>query len=710
MPENTEKKNNLENAEPAPEDLKAGGAKSTDPKPQDSKAADTKPFDLQAANSKSADSKSEDAKGPGGKGGDSKDTDSKREKPKELNSKDADEKAAKGKTAAPKKALTGHPAGKLKLTDLLRPHWTALTLAFIAVLGETATDVLEPWPIKIVVDSLLQHKKLPGWIGHIVGGLFGQDQIAVLNFAVGAVAAIAIVGAVSSYIEKYLTTSVSQWVTHDLRRTLYGHIQRLSLAEYDEARTGDLISRVTSDILSVQDFVQSALLGLLVNILTLTGMIGVMFYINWKFTLIALSIAPALGVVVYSFTRRIKKSSRAVRKKESELTSVVQEVLTSIRVVKAFAREDYEQARFETQSLENVETALEARSLKAKLSPIVEVIVAAGTCLVLGYGARLVMGGKLSAGVLIVFLLYLGKMYKPMRELSKMTDTISKAMVGYERIQEVLEIESRVRDLPGARRAPKFKGKIEFDHVSFSYDGENQILKDISLTIEPGQVAALVGPSGTGKTTVISLIPRFYDPVSGTLKIDGQDIRKYTLKSVREQISFVLQDTLLFRATIWENIAYGKPDASRSEIMKAAELANAHEFIEKMPEGYDTMVGERGVLLSGGQRQRIAIARAVIRDTPILILDEPTSGLDAASEQSVIEALDRLMKGRTSLLIAHHLGTIRHADVIFVVKNSELVEKGTHEELLAAGGTYAELHKIQTAQGAEQVAEPAGND
>ncbi|HSY30496.1 MAG TPA: ABC transporter ATP-binding protein [Verrucomicrobiae bacterium] len=590
---------------------------------------------------------------------------------------------------------------KLRIVDLLRPHWTALTLALLAVLGETLTDVLEPWPVKIVVDNLLQHKRLPNWIGRPVMALFGDNQIAILNFAVAAVAAIAIVGALSSYAEKYLTTSVSQWVTHDLRRMLYGHIQRLSLAEYDETRTGDLISRVTSDINAVQDFVNTALLGMIVNVLTLVGMIGVMFYINWRFTLIALSVSPILFAFVYVFTRRIKKFSRAVRKKESDLTSVVQEVFTSIRVVKAFAREDYEQERFEEKSLENVETALKARSLKAKLAPMVEVIVAIGTCLVLGYGARLVLRGSLSAGVLIVFLLYLGKMYKPMRDLSKMTDTVSKATVGYERIQEVLEIESKVRDLPKAKKAPKFKGKIEFEHVSFSYDAGNLVLRDINFSIQPGQIAALVGPSGTGKTTVISLIPRFYDPTSGKVKIDDHDVREYTLKSLRQQISFVLQDTLLFHATIWENIAYGCPDAPRRKIEEAARLANAHEFIEKMPEGYDTMVGERGISLSGGQRQRIAIARAIIRDTPILILDEPTSGLDAASEQTVIEALDRLMKGRTTLLIAHHLGTIQHADCIFVIKDSELVEQGTHEELLAAGGTYAELYKIQTSQGAE---------
>jgi len=587
---------------------------------------------------------------------------------------------------------------KLRLIDLVRPHQLGLSIALAAVVGETVTDLLEPWPIKIVVDNLLQGKKLPGWFGHFVSQFFGPNKFATLDFAVAAVAAIAIVGAVSSYIEKYMTTSVSQWVAHDLRRSLYNHIQRLSLADYNETQTGDLISRVTDDIEAVQYFINSALLGVLVDVLTLFGMIAVMLYINWRFTLIALSVAPVLFLVVYSFTRRIKKASRAVRKKESELVSIVQEVLSSIRVVKAFAREDYEQARFESRSLENVETALQARSIKAKLAPFVEIIVAIGTCLVLWYGARLALAGQISAGVLIVFLMYLSNMYKPMRDLSKMTDTISKAVVGFERIQEVLEIESRVRDLPRARKAPPFRGKIEFQHVGFSYDGSTQVLKDINLSIQPGQVAALVGPSGTGKTTIVGLIPRFYDPSPGRILIDDRDIREFTMKTLRDQISFVLQDTLLFRASVLENIAYGRPEATRAEIIRAAKTANAHEFIEKMPDGYDTMIGERGQTLSGGQRQRIAIARAIIRDTPIIILDEPTSGLDAESEGVVIEALAKLMKGRTTILVAHNLGTLRHADVIFVVRDSEIVEQGTHDELIARNALYAELYRLQTSE------------
>jgi subfamily B ATP-binding cassette protein MsbA len=584
---------------------------------------------------------------------------------------------------------------KLKVANLFRPHRNSLIIAFVAVLGETLTDVLQPWPIKIIVDNILQNKKLPHWLGAIVSGYFGHNKFSILNFAVAAVAAIAVLGAVSSYVEKYMTTNVGQWVAHDLRRTLYNHIQRLSLAEHDEARTGDLISRVTDDIDAVQNFINSALLGIVVDLLTLVGMMGVMFYVNWKFTLIALSVAPALFAVVYFLTRRIKRASRAVRKSESELTSIVEEALTSARVVKAFAREDYEIRRFESESLENVETALRARSLKATLAPLVEVIVAIGTCLVLWYGARLALDGRISAGVLIVFLLYLGNMYKPMRDLSKQTDTVSKAIVGYERIQEVLEIESQVRDLPRARRAPRFKGTIEFDHVNFSYNGGTPVLKDVSVRIEAGQIAALVGPSGMGKTTIGSLIPRFYDPTSGTVKIDGNDIRNFKLQSLREQISFVLQETLLFRATVWDNIAYGKPDAKPKEIMRAARLANAEEFIEALPQGYSTMIGERGASLSGGQRQRIAIARAIIRNTPILIFDEPTSGLDAAAEQTVMEALNRLMEGRTAVLVAHNLNTIRRADVIFVVEDTEIVEHGSHEELLAANGPYAGLYKLQ---------------
>jgi ATP-binding cassette, subfamily B, bacterial len=593
---------------------------------------------------------------------------------------------------------------KIQITYLLQPHWKALAIAFVAVLGESLTDLLEPWPLKIVFDNILGSKKMPPWLTVFVYGAIGQDKLSILEFAALAVLVIAVVGALCTYTEKYLTTSVAQWVSHDLRRSLYHHIQRLSLSYHDHKRTGDLISRVTYDIDSVQDFISQALLGLIVNVLTLTGMLAVMFYLDWRFTLVALSVAPALFIVVYSFTRRIKQASRAVRKKEGEIASVASEVFSSMRVVKAFSREDYEQERFERQSLETVETALQARSLKAKLVPLVEVIVAAGTCLVLWYGVKLVLAGEITPGSLLVFLLYLGKMYKPMRELSKMMDTISKTSVGYERIREVIDTEREVRNLPGARPAPEFKGAIEFSHVYFAYTPDYPTLRDVSFAIQPGQVAALVGPTGAGKTTIASLVARFYDPQKGEVKIDGVDVRRYKIKSLRRQISFVLQENLLFRAPIWQNIAYGRPEASRDEIIEAAKLANADEFIVRLPEGYDTMVGERGVTLSGGQRQRVAIARAIIRNAPILILDEPTSDLDAASEELVFEALGRLMKGRTSIVIAHRLATVQRADEIFVLDNGQIVQQGTHRELLARGGLYADLYEIQFRNGEKATA------
>ena len=592
---------------------------------------------------------------------------------------------------------------RLTIRTLLRPHTGALTLGLVAVIGESAANLLEPWPLKIVLDNVLRAKTSGGWLNRFIHHVAGYDPLGILKFACIAVVGIAILDAISSYAEKYLTTSVGQWVTHDLRRALYSHLQRLSLAYHDRKRTGDLISTVTSDIDSIQSFITSGLLGVLINLITLVGMVVVMFYLNWRFTLIALSIAPVLFAIVYTYTRRIKKASREVRKKESEIVSVIEEVLGSIRVVKAFAREDYESKRLEEESLEGVEIALRARSLKAKLAPIVQIIVAVGTFLVLWFGGRMVLTGAITAGSLVVFIQYLGKMYKPMQELSKMTDSYSKAVVGYERIQEILETEREVKDLPKAKPAPRFKGKIEFDHVSFAYSPESPILEDLNLTIERGQVAAFVGPTGAGKTTIISLIPRFYDPTSGIVKIDGVDVRRFRQRSLRQQISFVLQETVLFHGPVWQNIAYGKPEATRTEIIRAAELANASEFIDRMPEGYNTVVGERGMTLSGGQRQRIAIARAVIRNTPILILDEPTSDLDAGSEKLVYEALDRLMAGKTVITIAHRLSTIRSAGVIFVIKDGRLVERGTHAELMRDGGVYAELERLQ--MGEEQTTE-----
>src|SRR5215469_1217491 len=580
------------------------------------------------------------------------------------------------------------------MRQLLRPHAKLLAIGIAAVFLEGVANLAEPWPLKIVLDSVLKSKPAQGPFHQLILS-FAADKAAILKFASLAIIAIAALGAICGYIEKYITASLGQWVMHDLRRTLYSHIQRLSLGYHNQKKTGDLISRLTSDIDAIQSFLTSGLLGVLINSLTLIGMVAVMLCLSRQFTLIALSVAPVLFVVVFHYTRRIKKATREVRQKEGEMASVIQEVLSSMHVVRAFAREDYEQRRLADVSRQSVDIALRARSLKVKLAPMIDMIIAVGTCLVLWFGGRMALAGALSAGSLVLFIWYLGRMYKPMRELAKTADAYTKASVGYERIREVLETDHEVRNLPGARRAPALRGKIELQDVTFGYQPNHPVLKQISLTVEPGQVAALVGPTGAGKTTIINLIPRFYDPDGGMVRIDGTDVKLFQQESLRQQISFVLQDTLLFHGPVWQNIAYGKPDATREEVLRAASLANADEFIERMPQGYETVIGERGVTLSGGQRQRIAIARAMIRNTPILILDEVSTGLDAASEKLVFEALDRLMQDRTSIVIAHRLATVRSADVIFVLSNGAIVERGNHADLLRKGGLYAELHELQ---------------
>ena len=538
-------------------------------------------------------------------------------------------------------------------------------------------------------------KPLHGWLKHFVHVDLGLHRSAVIEFAALAVIAIAAFGAFCSYLEACMTSSVGQWLTHDLRLMLYKHLQRLSLAFHNHNQTGDLIGRLTTDIDAVQTLVVSGLVGFITDSITLLGMAGVMLYLNWRFTVIALSVAPFLFTLTYSFTRRSKKASREVRTKQSQIVSLMQENLSAIGIVKAFGREEYEQHRLDQGSRDTVNMALRARNLKARLSPLVDIVVGIGTALVLWFGGRLVLAGGLSAGSLIVFIWYLGKMYKPMQDFAKLADTYSKAAVGYERIREVLETVPEVRDLPRALLAPRFTGEVTFEKVNFGYTAGQRVLADISFNLTAGQTAALVGPTGAGKTTIAALIARLYDPDSGVVKIDGRNIREYQQKSLREQISFVLQENTLFHTTIWKNIAYGKPEATRKEILHAAEMAEIDEFASRLPAGYDTIVGERGVTLSGGQRQRIAIARAIIRDTPILILDEPSSGLDAASEHMVFAALERLMKGRTTLVIAHRLATVERADNILVVDQGHIVERGTHEQLLRRGGLYATLYELQ---------------
>jgi ABC-type multidrug transport system fused ATPase/permease subunit len=579
--------------------------------------------------------------------------------------------------------------------ELLRPYHGWLLIVFVAMLVEIAMSLAAPWPLKLVLDDALGKHQLPEWLAWAHDYGIGRHTLGVALFAGIATLVIAVVGAIATYIDNYYTTSVGQWVANDLRIRIYGHLHRLSLGFYDTAKTGSLMSTITSDVSTVQDFASSATLGIVVDLVTIVFMLGLMFWLDWDFTLIAVGVTPFLLMFVMRFKKAVKEVTRTVRVKQSEVVAVVQEGLGSVRAVKAFGRQDLELAHMQDASHATVQAALKARQVKSLLSPVVSVVVALCTAIVLWKGTALIVAGTMTAGALTVYLAYLSKFFKPVKDLASMTSAIAQTTVALERIQKILSADDIIHERADAVDPGTVRGEITFEHVAFGYGEEAPVLTDVSFTIKPGQIVGIVGPTGSGKSTVVSLMPRFYDPTAGRVLIDGIDIATMKLSSLRRKIGFVLQETVLFRGTIRENIAYGNPGASDQQVVAAAKLANADEFIERMPHGYDSVVGERGDTLSGGQRQRIGIARAVIRNSPIMILDEPTAALDTESEKLVIEGLERLMKGRTVIMIAHRLSTLRDADKIIVLKDGVVAEEGTNDELIARGGVYAELHRIQ---------------
>jgi ABC-type multidrug transport system fused ATPase/permease subunit len=582
------------------------------------------------------------------------------------------------------------------LRTIIRPYRANLFFILCAMLVQTLMSLAAPWPLKIVLDNVVGSHKLPSWLDNVLKPvLAGSSKMQIAAAAAAMVVVIAMVGALASYIANYYTESVGQWVANDLRMRTYHHLERLSLGYFDSHQTGALLSTITTDIQTIQGFASSSTLSIVVDLLTILGMLGIMFWLNWDFTLIVVAVTPFMLMMASRFKNVVKKATHEVRKQQSNMVAVVQQGLESIRVVKAFGRQDLEQEEIGKVSRATVDAALKARRVKALLSPMIAIIVSLCTAIVLWRGSSLILTGTMTAGALIVFLSYLTQFFKPVKDLATITNQIAQTAVGVERVRGILDADIIIPEFPDALDPQAFRGEIEFDDVAFAYASDAPVLQRVSFTIKPGQMAGIVGATGGGKSTIVSLIPRFYDPTAGTVKIDGVDIRQYKLQAMRNQIGYVLQETVLFRGTIRDNIAYGRAGATQDEILEAARLANAHEFIARMPHGYDTMVGDRGETLSGGQRQRIGIARAIIRNNPILILDEPTAALDTESERAVIEALERLMRGRTVITIAHRLSTIRNCDKILVLKEGVVAEEGTHDELLALGRVYADLYRAQ---------------
>ncbi len=566
----------------------------------------------------------------------------------------------------------------LRILKFIRPYLGRLIAAGFCTVMTAAANLYVPWIVRDVIDKVFQNKD-SDLLNLISLG------IVVIFFARG----------IFYYGQSYLMNYVGESIVIDVRGIVYRKLMTLSTHFFDTNKLGTIMSYVTNDVAALQGAMVANSIEIITETSVLIGSVGAMVYLDWKLTLFTFCTFPVVLLFMDFFGKKIRKRGHRIQQATADITSILQETLAATRVVKSFVREPYEIARFDQQNKANFYANMKSAKLMGTLSPVIEFIAALGVTAIIWFGGRSVIGGDITAGSLVAFLVYAINISNPIKRIARVLGSIQKALAAAERVFYIMDLTDTIPQKPDAITLPSVEGNVEFRHVSFAYNKGETILHDVSFSAKPGQAIALVGPSGAGKSTVASLLPRFYDVTEGAIFVDGHDVRDVTLASLREQVGIVPQETNLFNDTVYNNILYGRLDATRDEVIAAAKAANADEFIQQLPKGYDTQLGDRGVNISGGQRQRISIARAILKNPRILILDEATSALDTESERIVQEALDRLMVGRTSFVIAHRLSTIQNAAKIIVLDKGSIVEEGTHQQLMAKHGLYAHLHDIQ---------------
>jgi ATP-binding cassette subfamily B protein len=588
-----------------------------------------------------------------------------------------------------------------RFRQVLRSHLSAvkgsLFIAVLCTLVLAMTDLVKPWPLKIIFDNILLDRPLPDYLSFLRGMVESDKTLSIILIS-SSIIIVSLFKSFSGYFQLSTTSRIGYKLAHSLRRELFIHLQRLSMSFHNRSETGELLTKVTNDTNDLREVLTDFGLAFISEMLSLLGMFAIMLALNWRLSLIVLATFPVLLFLSFYRYRTIRDSAKRQKKAEGKIASRVGEVLNSILVVQAFARENYEGARFDAQSAQTLNESIRTARMEAAAARAVDIVSAIGMWAVILFGSLQALKGELTPGNVYVFASYMNSLYGPIRNLAKISAKFSKSVVSAQRIAEVLDIEPEIKDRPDAIDATGLKGEIVFDRVSFAYEDGRQVLTDVSFEIASGQRVALLGPSGSGKSTISALIPRFYDPQHGSVLIDGLDVKNYKRESLRGEIGIILQDSILFGASISENIAYGKLDATGQDIILAARKANAHDFIAELENGYDTIVGERGCTLSGGQRQRIAIARTFIRDVPILILDEPMTGLDVESEMAVKDALKRLISSKTCLLITHDLQSALEADLVLILEDGRIVEQGKPRDLLLANRRYRDLYELKFSQ------------